>query len=80
MTTRALGSHPRHVQKVPVRGPTLLVGPVTLDGDDNGNVNDAVDADGTIRRHRGIVGESDLSLAHNWRNRVVKVTITLLDG
>lgn len=53
-----------------------LLGPVVLEGDDNGNENDAVDASGVITRHRGIVGESDLLEAHNWPRRPVTVEIT----
>lgn len=57
-----------------------LLGPVTLDGDDNGNENDAVDADGVISSHRGIVGESDLLTAHNWRTGVVRVKVKMING
>lgn len=60
--------------------PCSALGPVTLDGDDNGNENAAVDADGVITPHRGIVGESDLLMAHNWNKRVVKVSIKRIDG
>ena len=55
--------------------PCSALGPVALDGDDNGNDNDGPDADGVVTRHRGIVGESDLLPAHNWRSRVVQVSI-----
>ena len=57
-----------------------LLGPVVLDGDDNGNENTAVDADGVITRHRGIVGESDLLDAHNWRHRVLRVKVQMIEG
>lgn len=57
-----------------------LLGPVVLGGDDNGNENDAVDAAGVITRHRGVVGESDLSAAHNWPTRVVHISVTPVDG
>ncbi len=60
--------------------PCSALGPVALDGDDNGNENDAVDASGVITRHRGIVGESDLLSAHNWPTRVVQVHIERVDG
>lgn len=53
------------------------LGPVALDGDPNGNENDAVDADGVITRHRGIVGESDLLEAHNWGRSVLSVSIAV---
>ena len=56
------------------------LGPVALDGDPNGNENDAVDASGVITRHRGIVGESDLLDAHNWGRSVLEVTISVVDG
>ena len=56
------------------------LGPVTLDGDGNGNENDTVDADGVISRHRGIVGESDLLTAHNWRKGVVRVKVKMING
>lgn len=56
--------------------PCSALGPVALAGDPNGNENAAVDADGVIRNHRGIVGESDLLIAHNWRPRVLEVTIS----
>lgn len=52
------------------------LGPVILAGDDNGNENDAVNANGVITRHRGIVGESDLLDAHNWPKWPVQVVIT----
>lgn len=54
------------------------LGPVVLDGDDNGNENEAVDAEGIITPHRGIVGESDLLDAHNWPRRPVQVTVTTI--
>ena len=57
-----------------------LLGPVLLDGDDNGNENESVDADGVITRHRGIVGESDLMVGHNWRDGVVKVKVKMING
>lgn len=55
------------------------LGPVVLDGDDNGNENDAVDASGVVRAHRGVVGESDLLVAHNWRRSILKVTIKVVE-
>lgn len=57
-----------------------LLGPAVLDGDDNGNENDAVDGGGVITRHRGVVGESDLLSAHNWPTRVLHISVTPLDG
>lgn len=60
--------------------PCSLLGPVVLDGDDNGNENAAVDANGAITRHRGIVGESDLLTAHNWQRNVLQVDLVLLDN
>jgi hypothetical protein len=57
-----------------------LLGPVVLDGDDNGNENAAVDANGVVSRHRGIVGESDLLSAHNWNRGVVKIKVKMIDA
>lgn len=57
-----------------------LLGPIALEGDDNGNENDAVDADGVITRHRGVVGESDLSSAHNWPTRILHISVTPMDS
>jgi len=56
------------------------LGPVALDGDPNGNNNDTVDANGVITRHRGIVGESDLLTAHNWRSGIVRVKVQMIDA
>jgi len=55
------------------------LGPVSLNGDPNGNENETVDASGVISKHRGIVGESDLLTAHNWDNKVLEVTITAVN-
>jgi hypothetical protein len=57
-----------------------LLGPVTLDGDENGNENAAVNASGVISRHHGIVGESDLLDAHNWRHGVLRVKVKMING
>jgi hypothetical protein len=53
-----------------------LLGPVVLDGDDNGNNNAGIDTHRRILPHRGIAGIGDLLLAHNWDNPVVVVTIS----
>ena len=52
------------------------LGPVVLNGDDNGNNNDGINTHGKVRPHRGIAGTGDLLLAHNWTEPVVMVTIT----
>lgn len=53
-----------------------LLGPVVLDGDDNGNNNDGIDTSRRILPHRGIAGIGDLLIAHNWDTPVVIVTVT----
>lgn len=55
--------------------PCSALGPVVLAGDDNGNENLAVDADGVITHHRGVVGESDLNSDHNWPSAILHVDI-----
>ena len=57
-----------------------LLGPVVLDGDDNGNENALVDAAGVVTHHRGIVGESDLLSAHNWNRTILKVKVKMING
>lgn len=52
------------------------LGPVVLDGDDNGNNNDGIDSHRRIRHHRGIRGGGDLLLDHNWDDPVLMVTVT----
>ena len=61
--------------------PCSALGPVTLAGDPNGNVNDAVDTQpqGTIQPHPGIRGDGDLLLAHGWQGPVAVVVVTPLD-
>lgn len=53
-----------------------LLGPVVLDGDDNGNSNAGIDTFRRILPHRGIAGTGDTLLAHNWDGPVVMVTIS----
>ena len=53
-----------------------LLGPVVLDGDDNGNNNDGIDEDVAIALHGGIASTADLLDAHNWDDPVLMVTIT----
>ncbi len=53
-----------------------LLGPVVLDGDDNGNNNDGIDTSDAIVPHGGIAGDADLLTAHNWSGPVLMVTIT----
>lgn len=53
-----------------------LLGPVVLDGDDNGNNNDGIDEAGVVAPHGGVAGTADLLNAHNWTNPVLMVTIT----
>jgi hypothetical protein len=60
--------------------PCSALGPVGLVGDPNGNINDGIDANGVISAHRGIVGESDLLAAHNWRHRVLQVKVKMVNG
>jgi hypothetical protein len=55
------------------------LGPVDIGG--IGNENDAVDSTPhrRIRRHRGIMGNGDLSAdLHGWQGAVLKVTVTRL--
>ncbi len=56
--------------------PCSLLGPVVLDGDDNGNNNEGIDTTDVIAPHAGIVGDADLLPAHNWDEPVLMVTIT----
>ena len=53
-----------------------LLGPVVLDGDDNGNNNDGIDTSDAVSAHPGIAGDADLLTAHNWDGAVLMVTIT----
>ena len=53
-----------------------LLGPVVLDGDDNGNNNDDINTSDAITPHAGIAGHADLLPAHNWDGPVLMVTIT----
>ena len=58
------------------------LGPVTLNGDPNGNVNDAVDTwpHQAITHHPGVQGAGDLLAAHNWDGAVAKLTITRVEA
>ena len=61
--------------------PCSLLGPVTLDGDPDGNNNDGIDTDGVISAHPGIVGSAgDLLPAHNWDDPVAMIEITQVEG
>lgn len=53
-----------------------LLGPVALNGDDNGNNNDGIDTFRRILPHRGIAGVGDLLLDHSWDDPVLEITIT----
>lgn len=53
-----------------------LLGPVVLDGDDNGNNNDGIDEGGVVGLHGGIAGTADLLTDHNWDDPVLVVTVT----
>lgn len=54
------------------------LGPVVLNGDANGNVNDAVDSNPQeqVGLHPGVAGVGDLLSAHDWDGSVAKLTIT----
>jgi hypothetical protein len=61
--------------------PCSALGPATLTGDPNGNIDDAVATvpAGANRHHPGITGIGDLSVAlHGWTDPVARVTITRL--
>ncbi len=68
--------------------PCSALGPITLDGDPNGNVNDGdvlTDPVGVIAPHENIQGVGDLDVeGHGWTDPVVSVTITntgeVMDG
>lgn len=63
--------------------PCSVLGPVSLDGDPNGNEDEAVDTDPQERIgvHPGIAGIADLdSAAHDWYGPVAKVTVTRVDA
>ena len=62
--------------------PCSALGPVTLAGDPNGNLNDPVDSmpQEPIRHHPGIFEIGDLLGAHGWTDPVAKVTVTRVDG
>ncbi len=55
---------------------------IALNGDPNGNENDAVDSNPqmTIQRHPGVQENGDLSAAHDWDGPIVKVKITRLNN
>ena len=61
--------------------PCSALGPVTLDGDPNGNENEPVDTQPRepIRHHPGIAEIGDLLAAHGWTDPVAKVTVTRVD-
>jgi hypothetical protein len=62
--------------------PCTDLGPVALNGDPNGNVDDGVDTDPrtAVALHMGIVGNGDLTAGdHGWGLPVAKVTITRAD-
>ncbi|NNF63409.1 MAG: hypothetical protein HKN07_04045 [Acidimicrobiia bacterium] len=57
------------------------LGPVVLDGDENGNDDEGVDSDGLITAHPGIDGTiGDLLPDHNWDGAVAMVTVRLVDS
>ncbi|MCC6144481.1 MAG: spondin domain-containing protein [Candidatus Hydrogenedentes bacterium] len=59
--------------------PASVLGPVALEGDPNGNENDAVNTDPPqpIMLHPGILGGGDLTPEiHGWPEPVARVTIT----
>lgn len=57
--------------------PCSALGPVTLDGDPNGNINDDIETFMDIALHPGVDGGiGDLLSAHNWDDPVAKVTAT----
>jgi hypothetical protein len=64
---------------VDIVDPCSALGPVVLNGDPNGNENDAVNTSGIIQHHDGILGGGDLLPGHDWDNPVAKVTITRVD-
>ena len=51
-----------------------------LAGDDNGNINDAVDTDRKIKPHPGVTGKNDLLVAHDWDDPVAMIDITLVES
>jgi len=53
-----------------------LLGPVVLDGDDNGNNNAGIDTFRRVLPHRGVAGTGDLLLAHDWEDPAVMVTVS----
>ena len=59
--------------------PCSVLGPVVLNGDNNGNNNDGIEENRPVKPHRGIVGDADLLPAHNWDNPVATLTITRID-
>jgi hypothetical protein len=69
-----------HILADDIVDPCSALGPVGLDGDPNGNENDAVNIDPQmrIRPHRGIQDNGDLTDAHSWHGRIARVTVTRL--
>lgn len=62
--------------------PCSALGPVLLDGDDNGNENDAVDTNPpqVIHHHPGIHGSGDLDPElHGWTNPVTRIVVERID-
>ncbi len=56
------------------------LGPVTLDGDPDGNVDDTVDTDRLVRPHRGVTKDRDLLAAHDWDGPVAMIEVTLIEN
>jgi hypothetical protein len=61
--------------------PCSALGPVTIGGDPDGNLNDPVDTmpREPIQHHPGIFEVGDLLGAHAWTDPVAKVTVTRVD-
>jgi hypothetical protein len=56
------------------------IGPVTLDGDPNGNIDTGLDEDGKIKRHAKVQGIGDLLDAHSAPRPAAYLTIIRLDN